>query len=658
MPLTKVTYAMIENAPANVRNFGAVGDGVTNDTVAIQTALNSGAGIVFMPAGTYRTTSTLYMPSNVTLQGAGKGQTTILCNTPSVASPKAIIKAAAIVFDGSCPSDDYTTYNSSTGDYFTTTPFPFAVSSTFKPGASSFIAANAGDVSSLVENDWLYLGEGIPAWHPAKSEFAQVLSVSGTTVNLKSKLRNGYSNTTTSLGAFIRSYSLTVNPGGGVGGYPNMHTWVDTGFRKVVPVVNSSVIDLTISCNQAGSVPEIAWIMHLAIQCSVDVEIKNGTFWVVDCQDLTLNVTGGTTDPYSSYIGNGSNGVRCNINLTNQVAIEEGAQNISGVIMTKGYSTLKAFASNVDLDFTCVADATPALEVSTVRDVILRAKLTARGPAISINTPALSTIATNLPQTFLSGEVPLYYGSGLQLIGGECISVDNSTLSIETLNGGQVRCVDTVVPAIQSSRYKGTQILNGTRQMPVVATLPLYSDLEAGELFFSQAYGAVTVTGVKSTTVSQQFNFPGTLNALIVDDVTTDGTILPGDIAVFRLSDSAAAPVNWSWAVVQVTKVNVSTKVVEYTPANPAGRTAITALNEDAIRFYRITAQNLLPALITPRASATAQFGGAITGAGTTYGGPLQLGTYHLWVDSSDRLRIKNGVPTSDTDGTVVGTQT
>lgn len=31
---------------------------------------------------------------------------------------------------------------------------------------------------------------------------------------------------------------------------------------------------------------------------------------------------------------------------------------------------------------------------------------------------------------------------------------------------------------------------------------------------------------------------------------------------------------------------------------------------------------------------------------------------YHLWVDSSDRLRIKNGVPTSDTDGTIVGTQT
>jgi hypothetical protein len=38
--------------------------------------------------------------------------------------------------------------------------------------------------------------------------------------------------------------------------------------------------------------------------------------------------------------------------------------------------------------------------------------------------------------------------------------------------------------------------------------------------------------------------------------------------------------------------------------------------------------------------------------------GHLQLGPYHLWVDSSGRLRVKSGAPTSDTDGTVVGTQT
>lgn len=36
----------------------------------------------------------------------------------------------------------------------------------------------------------------------------------------------------------------------------------------------------------------------------------------------------------------------------------------------------------------------------------------------------------------------------------------------------------------------------------------------------------------------------------------------------------------------------------------------------------------------------------------------LILGSYRLWIDSTGKLRIKNGSPTSDTDGTIVGTQT
>lgn len=649
---------MISDAPANVRDFGAVGNGIADDTSAIQSALNSGAAQVLLPSGTYKTTAALYVPSNVMLTGAGKNNTFISCAIPSVSAPKGIVKSAAVVFDGSCPTDNYVTYYAATGDYFTTTPFAFATNSVIKAGSTSFSAANTSDLVGIGPGDWLYLDEGIPAWHPAKSEFAQVQSVIGSTVTLAYKLRNSYSNTSTSLGAFIRAYALTVNPGGGVNGYPNMHTWVDAGFRKINPIVNAGVKDLTILCNQVNPVSKIAWLAHLAIGCSVDVAVQNGTFWVVDCQDLNLSVTGGTSDPFSSYVGNGTNGVICSLNLNSQVAIEEGAQNVTGSITAKGYSTIKAFASDVDVEFTCAADATPALEVSTVRNVTLRPKLSSRGQALSVNTPMLSTIAPTLPQSFLTGEVPLYYGSGLLVVGGECISIDNPNISIQTLNGGQVRCIDTVVPTIQSTRYKGTQVVDGTKRVPNIATWPLYYDLEAGEAFYSSAYGSVEVTAVKSTSVSQQFNFPGTLNQIIVDDITTDGNILPGDIAVFRLSDSAAAPVNWSWAVVQVTKVSVSAQAIEYSPANPAGRTAITAINEDQIRFYRIRAQNFPAAYVTPRSDAAAQYGGFIGGVGTTYGGPLQLGSYHLWVDSSGRLRIKNGVPTSDTDGTVVGTQT
>ena len=45
-------------------------------------------------------------------------------------------------------------------------------------------------------------------------------------------------------------------------------------------------------------------------------------------------------------------------------------------------------------------------------------------------------------------------------------------------------------------------------------------------------------------------------------------------------------------------------------------------------------------------------------GDGAWNGRPLRLGGYYFWVDSSGRLRIKSGAPTSDVDGTVVGAQT
>lgn len=60
----------------NVRNYGALGDGSTDDTVAIQAAINAcgtaGGGIVFFSAGSYKITAALIITSDyVTLQGVG-----------------------------------------------------------------------------------------------------------------------------------------------------------------------------------------------------------------------------------------------------------------------------------------------------------------------------------------------------------------------------------------------------------------------------------------------------------------------------------------------------------------------------------------------------------------------------------------------------------
>ncbi|GAA2689950.1 glycoside hydrolase family 55 protein [Actinoplanes palleronii] len=63
----------------DVRQFGAAGDGKTDDTRALQKALDAaaaGAGLVFLPAGVYLTRR-LVLGSNVHLRGAG-GDTTVL----------------------------------------------------------------------------------------------------------------------------------------------------------------------------------------------------------------------------------------------------------------------------------------------------------------------------------------------------------------------------------------------------------------------------------------------------------------------------------------------------------------------------------------------------------------------------------------------------
>lgn len=56
----------------NVKRYGAVGDGVTDDTAAIQAAIDDGAGVVFFPVGVYKISDTLNVTSaGTSLIGSG-----------------------------------------------------------------------------------------------------------------------------------------------------------------------------------------------------------------------------------------------------------------------------------------------------------------------------------------------------------------------------------------------------------------------------------------------------------------------------------------------------------------------------------------------------------------------------------------------------------
>jgi hypothetical protein len=72
----KVAVSAISLA-ASVKAYGAVGDGINDDTAAFQAALAASTA-VYVPPGTYKITSTLAVPNNTSLVGAGRGTSKLL----------------------------------------------------------------------------------------------------------------------------------------------------------------------------------------------------------------------------------------------------------------------------------------------------------------------------------------------------------------------------------------------------------------------------------------------------------------------------------------------------------------------------------------------------------------------------------------------------
>ena len=60
----------------SVKDFGAVGNGTTDDTTAIQNAVNATpyGGTLYFPAGQYKLTNEIRLPQPITILGAGEGQ--------------------------------------------------------------------------------------------------------------------------------------------------------------------------------------------------------------------------------------------------------------------------------------------------------------------------------------------------------------------------------------------------------------------------------------------------------------------------------------------------------------------------------------------------------------------------------------------------------
>jgi len=90
----------------SVKDFGAVGDGVTDDTAAIQAAFAVGKNQVYMPAGVYKITSTITIADYYSLKGAGHTSE----NGTGARAATVILKSfngVGLIVGGNCVASDF-----------------------------------------------------------------------------------------------------------------------------------------------------------------------------------------------------------------------------------------------------------------------------------------------------------------------------------------------------------------------------------------------------------------------------------------------------------------------------------------------------------------------------------------------------------------------
>jgi len=175
MALTKVSYSMITGAPVNVKDFGAVGNGVTNDAVAMQAAITAVATTgqaIYIPAGTYIIGSALTSTGHLNMVGDGD---------------KSVLDFSAATIGGSC----ITVSGALTQIQNISSASIYGATVTFASAPSLAI----DDVFCIYDTD---LWNTIRAYY-YKGEWCQVKGVAGSAATITNPLYDSYTPATTTV---------------------------------------------------------------------------------------------------------------------------------------------------------------------------------------------------------------------------------------------------------------------------------------------------------------------------------------------------------------------------------------------------------------------------------------------------------------------------
>lgn len=162
MSLTKITHSMISGATLSVLDYGAKGDGTTDDTASIQATLEAAYAmspkpVVYFPAGRYKVTDSLVLKDYMTLRGAGRNNSVIVSNFAN----KSVIRTQY----GENPSYAQRTVVWDFADFSLENSLPVSYNSKLAAGGSAntiVLDSTASDVDGYYVG-WLVNMEGGPA---------------------------------------------------------------------------------------------------------------------------------------------------------------------------------------------------------------------------------------------------------------------------------------------------------------------------------------------------------------------------------------------------------------------------------------------------------------------------------------------------------------
>lgn len=234
----------VKNAPYN-----AVGNGVADDTAAIQNAINavSGSGAVLLPAGTYKITAKLAMKSGVVLRGAGPDLTHLIVNHSS-------------------PAIEFLTYQrgawqSLTGGYTKdSTVVTVANGSLFTVGKYAEIQQDNDPALMYTQSFWNQ------SWATAAvGQVFKVVAVNGNQVTLSPALHINYS---AGLNPVIRPQGLLENAG-----VEDLH------IKRLDTSENSIFVFQNTARSWVRNVhSELARKAHITVNTSLQLEIRDSYF--------------------------------------------------------------------------------------------------------------------------------------------------------------------------------------------------------------------------------------------------------------------------------------------------------------------------------------------------------------------------------------------